>query len=79
MNTTSVQLIDFFFFPEMVLWDKVEATGKLHILLTHGDPEEGFWRLLANCLKNLVDFLLTCKIQEAKPCFPYILDLNKQT
>lgn len=46
----------------MVLWDKVEAIGKLHILLKHSDPQQGFCRLLANCLKNMVDFLLTYKI-----------------
>lgn len=63
----------------MVLRDKVEAIGKLHILWKHGDPQQGFCWLLANRLKNAVDFLLTSKTRETKPYFPYISDLNKQT
>lgn len=49
----------------MVLWDKAEVIGKLHIQLKHGDLQQDFCRLLANCLKNLDDFLLASKAQEA--------------
>lgn len=75
MNTACVWLIGF---PEaeMVFWDKVEAIGKLHILLKHGDLQQGFCGLLTKCLENLLDFLLTYKTQEAKSCLQYTLNLN---
>lgn len=49
----------------MVLWEKAEVVGKLHFQLKHGDLQQDFSRLLANCSKNLDDFLLNSKIQEA--------------